>query len=104
MNAVQSIAIKRVPSRSHAVERCGMAWQPTSLPAVRFTATFLAHAMARAQYNPTIGSVWSPPAQPVIRTSRLIKGYCGRGVAVCELVYIGNAATAVSLDQTRCSN
>jgi hypothetical protein len=65
-----------------------MAKQPTSLPAVRFTATFLAHAMARAQYNPTITSLWPPPAQPVIRTQRLIKGYCGRGVAVCELVYI----------------
>jgi hypothetical protein len=65
-----------------------MAKQSTSLPAVRSTATFLAHAMARAQYNATITSVWSPPAQPVIRTSRLIKGYCGRGDAVCELVYI----------------
>jgi propionyl-CoA synthetase len=66
--AVQRITIKRVPPRRQPVERCGMAWQPTSLPAVRFTATFLAHAMARAQYNPTITSVWSPPAQPVIRT------------------------------------
>jgi hypothetical protein len=38
---VQSIATKRVPPRCHAVEQCAMAQQPTSLPAVRSTATFL---------------------------------------------------------------
>src|SRR5260370_6849006 len=63
MHAVQSIAIKRVPPRCHPIEQCGMAWQPTSLPAVRFTAIFLAHAMARAQYNPAIASVWSAPVR-----------------------------------------
>jgi hypothetical protein len=61
---VQSIAIKRVPLRCHPVGQCGMAWQPTSLPAVRFTATFLAHAMARAQNNPTnCFSVVGPPVR-----------------------------------------
>jgi hypothetical protein len=77
--------------------------------------------MARAQYNPTIASIWSAPVRGrvsllfeynvwVSRQSRFandqiesatrrvqtaaeltrnrVKGYRGRGVAVCELVYI----------------
>jgi hypothetical protein len=77
--------------------------------------------MARAQYNPTIASVWSAPgrsrvsllfeqsvwvwwqsrfsndqienAKRCVQTAAELtrygfKGYCGRGVAVCELVYI----------------
>src|SRR5882672_4176352 len=52
MNAVQSIAIKRVPPRCHAVEQCGMAWQPASLPAVRSTAAFLANAKSLRTPSP----------------------------------------------------
>jgi hypothetical protein len=59
MHAVPSIAMKRVPPECHPIEYCDMAWRPTSLPAGRSTVTFLAHAVARAQYNLTIDSVWS---------------------------------------------
>ena len=116
---MQSIARTRVPPRCDPGQRRGTVWQPTSLPAVRSTATFLAHAMARAQYDPTkFTSVWSAPGSQRARllfeysvwvskfaneqdrersalrsngcgTDRYeIKGYCGQGFAVCELVHI----------------
>jgi hypothetical protein len=70
MHAVQSIAIKRVPPRCHPVEQCGMARQPASLPAIRSTATFLAHAMARSIQSDNCFSMVGPRSragQPVIR-------------------------------------
>src|SRR5882762_6409806 len=76
MQALQSVAIKREPPRCHAVEQCGMAWQPASLPAVRSTAAFLANARALRTPGPCERQVLSNAKS--FRTPRPCEHYGAR--------------------------
>src|SRR6266566_8337052 len=104
MQALQSSAIKRGPPRCDPIEQCGMAWQPTSSPAVRSTGTF---ACAR---EPLLRTLWR-----ALKTIRQLLQY-GHGnqisdqieSATCyvqtaaELTEIGSSDTAVAA--FRCVN